>query len=231
MSSPPRRSSPTIRLSACWCPAPAKHKPRGFGPMPVTNDPVAGMHHLQPSIGSPVIARVSTPRIISPASAAGCMPTAMLGSRICIDPAPSAMVACMAHIRRKFVDIHRSQGSPIAEEAVGRIAQLHAVGKKVRGSPPDHRAKLRRTHAAPVFDDLEQWLAGAMAAQTTHHDLRQISAGRSNPICLGPHEPSAPIPRPRDPGTRQQHRRTRHARRRPRAEELPRRRLRGRRQG
>lgn len=31
-------------------------------------------------------------------------------------------VACMAHVRRKFVDIHRSRGSPIAEEALGRTA-------------------------------------------------------------------------------------------------------------
>ncbi len=68
-------------------------------------------------------------------------------------------VACMAHVRRKFVDIHRSQGSPIAEEAIGRIARLYAVEKEARGSPPDHRAVLRRVHAAPVFDDLESWLA------------------------------------------------------------------------
>ena len=32
-------------------------------------------------------------------------------------------VACMAHVRRKFVDIHRSQASPIAEEAIHRIAK------------------------------------------------------------------------------------------------------------
>ena len=68
-------------------------------------------------------------------------------------------VACMAHVRRKFVDIHRSQGSPIAEEAIGRIAQLYAVEKEARGSPPDRRAELRQAHAAPVFDDLERWLA------------------------------------------------------------------------
>ncbi len=35
----------------------------------------------------------------------------------------------MAHVRRKFVDVHRSQGSPIAEEAISRIAQLNAVEK------------------------------------------------------------------------------------------------------
>ncbi len=65
----------------------------------------------------------------------------------------------MAHVRRKFVDILRLQGSPIAEEAIGRIAQLYAVEKKARGSPPDRRAELRKAHAAPVFDDLEVWLA------------------------------------------------------------------------
>ncbi len=68
-------------------------------------------------------------------------------------------VACMAHVRRKFVDIHRSQGSPIAEEAIGRIAQLYAVEKEARGSPPDIRVALRKAHAAPVFDDLARWLA------------------------------------------------------------------------
>ncbi len=65
----------------------------------------------------------------------------------------------MAHVRRKFVDIHRSQGSPIAEEATGQIAQLYTVEKEVRGSPPDVRPALRKAHAAPAFDDLERWLA------------------------------------------------------------------------
>ena len=68
-------------------------------------------------------------------------------------------VACMAHVRRKFVDIHRSQGSPIAEEAIGRIARLYAVEKEARGSPPDRRAEVRQAYVAPVFDDLERWLA------------------------------------------------------------------------
>ncbi|GAB1481036.1 IS66 family transposase [Paracoccaceae bacterium] len=67
-------------------------------------------------------------------------------------------VACMAHVRRKFVDIHRSYGSPIAAEAIGRIAQLYAVEKEARGSPPGVRVELRKAHAAPVFNDLEVWL-------------------------------------------------------------------------
>jgi len=72
-------------------------------------------------------------------------------------------VACMAHVRRKFVDIHRSQASPIAEEAIQRIAQLYAVEKEARGSPPERRAALRQAQAAPVFDELEAWLAPQLA--------------------------------------------------------------------
>ena len=33
-------------------------------------------------------------------------------------------MACMAHVRRKFVDIFQSKGSEIAEEAIRRIALL-----------------------------------------------------------------------------------------------------------
>ncbi len=67
-------------------------------------------------------------------------------------------VACMAHIRRKFVDVQQSQGSAIAEEAIRRIAELYAVEKEARGSPPDERVRLRQAKAKPVLDDLDTWL-------------------------------------------------------------------------
>ena len=57
-------------------------------------------------------------------------------------------VACMAHIRRKFVDVFAAQGSAIAEEAIKRIAQLYGVKKQARG----------QENAKPIFDDLEEWL-------------------------------------------------------------------------
>ena len=67
-------------------------------------------------------------------------------------------VACMAHIRRKFVDIHKAQGSAIADEAIKRIAGLYAVEKAARGLSPDERVRIRTAQAKPVFDDLEIWL-------------------------------------------------------------------------
>ncbi len=67
-------------------------------------------------------------------------------------------VACMAHIRRKFFDLHASQGSAIAAEVLGRIAQLYAIEEEARGQPPDQRKTIRQAKAKPIFDDLEAWL-------------------------------------------------------------------------
>jgi len=67
-------------------------------------------------------------------------------------------MACMAHIRRKFVDVQQSQGSAIAEEAIRRIAGLYAIEKEARGKSPDDRVVLRQEKARPIFDDLEAWL-------------------------------------------------------------------------
>lgn len=67
-------------------------------------------------------------------------------------------VACMAHIRRKFVDVFAAEGSAIAGEAIKRIAQLYGIEKQARGLSPEARAALRQSKAKPIFDDLEKWL-------------------------------------------------------------------------
>jgi hypothetical protein len=64
----------------------------------------------------------------------------------------------MAHVRRKFVDVFKAQGSAIAEEAIRRIAKLYVVEKEARGSPPDERVLLRQAKSKPILDDLEIWL-------------------------------------------------------------------------
>lgn len=71
-------------------------------------------------------------------------------------------VACMAHIRRKFVDVFKSQGSGIAEEAIKRIAALYGIEKEVRGQPPEARAAIRQEKAKPLLDDLEDWLGAQL---------------------------------------------------------------------
>ena len=71
---------------------------------------------------------------------------------------PVREVACLAHVRRKFFDVHAAQGSAIAAEALERIAALYAIEKEARGQPPDRRAAIRGAKAGPRLDDLERWL-------------------------------------------------------------------------
>ncbi len=71
--------------------------------------------------------------------------------------------ACMAHIRRKFVDVFQSQGLAVAEEAIRRISELYAVEKDARGLPPQDRVQLRQSRSKPLLDDLEAWLAAQLA--------------------------------------------------------------------
>ena len=67
-------------------------------------------------------------------------------------------VACLAHVRRKFVDVHKAQGSAVADEAIRRIAELYAIEKVARGLAPDKRVDIRQAEARPVFQSLEIWL-------------------------------------------------------------------------
>lgn len=56
-------------------------------------------------------------------------------------------VACMAHVRRKFVDIHRSQGSPIAEEAIARSRN----SMPSRRRPAAHRQIVAQNGEGPML--------------------------------------------------------------------------------
>jgi len=82
-------------------------------------------------------------------------------------------VACMAHVRRKFFDIAKSTGSPVATEAVTRIAALYGVEKRIRGCPPEHRAQVRQAEAKPLFEDLERWLAATLPSLPGRSSLAQ----------------------------------------------------------
>src|SRR5579863_6059330 len=66
--------------------------------------------------------------------------------------------ACWAHVRRKFYDLEVAHKSPVATEALQRIAALYAIEKEVRGRPPDERREVRNTRSRPLLESLKQWL-------------------------------------------------------------------------
>lgn len=67
-------------------------------------------------------------------------------------------LACWAHARRKFFDLHVAGGHPVAAEALQRIAQLYAVEEQARSFTDDQRAQWRAEHSSPLLKNLHEWL-------------------------------------------------------------------------
>src|SRR3984885_1790834 len=73
-------------------------------------------------------------------------------------PGDIVLAACWAHARRKFYDLHQATGSPIAAEALRRIAELYAIERSIRGRSAEERRHVRYTSARPLIDMMKPWL-------------------------------------------------------------------------
>jgi len=70
--------------------------------------------------------------------------------------------ACWAHVRRKFHDLYEAHASPIAKEALERIAALYGIEKEIRGRPPDERQQIRNARARPLLELLRTWFKASL---------------------------------------------------------------------
>ncbi len=75
-------------------------------------------------------------------------------------------VACWAHARRKFHEIHVLHASSTTTEAIKRIGALYAIEEEVRGKPAGVRCEARLARAKPLLDDFRFWM---------EKSLRQLS--------------------------------------------------------
>ena len=82
--------------------------------------------------------------------------------------------ACWAHARRKFFDVHAAIQSPLAHEALQRIAALYGVEATIRGQPPELRLGVRRVQSAPLFTELRQWLEKTQSRIPGKSDLAGV---------------------------------------------------------
>jgi transposase len=67
-------------------------------------------------------------------------------------------VGCMAHARRKFVELHTANKSSIAGAALELIRQLYQVERDIKAEDADTRLRLRRERAAAIAKNLHEWL-------------------------------------------------------------------------
>jgi transposase len=65
---------------------------------------------------------------------------------------------CWSHVRRPFFELAAGGPAPIASEALGRIGQLYAIEKDIRGRNAEERRVVRQEKSRPIVDDLEPWL-------------------------------------------------------------------------
>lgn len=72
--------------------------------------------------------------------------------------APCIELACLAHARRKFFDLAQTSQSPVAEEALKRIAMLYAVEAQAHDFSTDERKQLRADKSLPTLAALHDWL-------------------------------------------------------------------------
>jgi len=68
------------------------------------------------------------------------------------------LAACWAHARRKFYEFHQATRSPIAAEALRRIAELYAIEKEIRGRSAMERQGTRDSRSRPLVDAMKPWL-------------------------------------------------------------------------
>lgn len=93
-------------------------------------------------------------------------------------------VGCMAHARRKFFDLHVSDKSEIAQQALSYIGQLYEVEREVKHLSSHERRQIRQSRSRPLADALHQWMLlqrqritdGSAIAKALDYSLRRWTA-------------------------------------------------------
>ena len=79
--------------------------------------------------------------------------------------------ACWSHARRKFHDEVVAHASPIAREALERIAPLFAIEAELNGKTPEERLAGRLERSAPIMAELHAWLEASLRRIPGRSDL------------------------------------------------------------
>ncbi len=67
-------------------------------------------------------------------------------------------VGCMAHARRKFMDLLVANQSSLAQTALDLMGQLYGIERRVKDESADKRLQVRQSESAAIADQLHRWL-------------------------------------------------------------------------
>ena len=86
-----------------------------------------------------------------------------VGYRALAEKSDVSLAFSWAHVRRRFYELAAADASPIAGEALQRIAALYAIEKDIRGRRPEERCAIRQERSRPILAELEPWLREKLA--------------------------------------------------------------------
>ena len=92
-------------------------------------------------------------------------------------------IACRAHARRKFYDLHTAKKSSVAAQALESIGQLYAIEAEASDLTSEERQQLHQALATPIIDELYHWLIeqrlrvpkGSATSKAIHYSLKRWS--------------------------------------------------------
>ena len=83
---------------------------------------------------------------------------------------------CLAHLRRRFVDLHKSTRSPITAQIIALLGRVYRIEAEIRGTSAEHRLSVRQAKARPVMQELKGLLDDTLeiisAKSTLADDIR-----------------------------------------------------------
>ena len=95
---------------------------------------------------------------------------------------------CLAHARRKFVEVYKTMQSPFAHEVIERLQAVYAIEAEIRGLSAEQRLAARRTRTAPLMEVLKARLTAVVNQALLPieadggHQLRGQPLGRADAV-------------------------------------------------
>jgi transposase len=87
-------------------------------------------------------------------------------------PGPITEVACWAHCRRKIFEVWEDKKSPVAKEAIDRIAAVYAIEAKARFAPVAERVR-HRAETGHLLASFFEWAEKVVTKLSTKSDLAE----------------------------------------------------------
>jgi transposase len=90
------------------------------------------------------------------------------------DDPPVTLAFCWSHVRRGFYDPAKSGTSPIATEALVRIAALYRIESEIRGKDPAERLAKRQELSRPLVTDLRLWFEAQLKTLPARGPMAEV---------------------------------------------------------